>query len=81
VLRENIKLNIEHPQRVCWICLKNGGEGERERKNMGIILEILRSEDVSLSKRMVYKREITTKEGDLVILQVYCPPKQIWSVN
>jgi hypothetical protein len=60
---------------------QNEGDGERERRNMGIGLTNVMSEDVSCSKRMVDKQGIMTKEGNLVHLQVYCPPKHIWSIS
>jgi hypothetical protein len=60
---------------------QNGGDEERERRKKGIELTTVTSEDSLLSKRMVGKRGITTKEGYLVHLQVCCPPKQIWSIS
>jgi hypothetical protein len=60
---------------------QNEGDGERERRKMGIGLTNVTSEDVSRSKRMVDKRGIMTKEGNLVHLQVCCPPKHIWSIS
>jgi hypothetical protein len=53
---------------------QNEGDGEREIKKMGIGPTNMTSEDVSRSKRMVYKRGIMTKKGNLVHLQVCCPP-------
>jgi hypothetical protein len=42
---------------------QNQGDRERERRNMGIGLTIVMSKDVSLRKRIIDKRGITTKEG------------------
>jgi hypothetical protein len=54
---------------------------EKGNKQMGIGPMTVMSEDVLLSKHMVDTRRITTKEGDLVPLQVCYPPKQIWSIS
>jgi len=54
------------------------GDEEREIRKMGIRIT---NEDVPCNKRMVDKKGIMTKEGNLVHLQVCCPPKHIWSIN
>jgi hypothetical protein len=57
------------------------GDGEKGKKEGGTVLTNVASEDVPRSKRMVDKRGIMTKEGNLVHLQVCCPPKHIWSIS
>jgi len=58
---------------------QNEGDEEREINKMGIGLTSVTSEDVLRSKHMVDKLAIMTKEGNLVHLQVCCPPKHIRS--
>jgi hypothetical protein len=60
---------------------ENEGDEEKKITNMGIGLMNVMNKDVSRSKHMVDKRGIMTKEGNLVHLQVCCPPKHIWSIN
>jgi hypothetical protein len=60
---------------------QNEGDGEREIRKMGIGLMNLTSEDVLCSKQMIDKGGIMKKEGNLVHLQVCCPPKHIWSIS
>jgi hypothetical protein len=49
--------------------------------NMGMGLTNVMREDVSGSKHMVDKQGIMTKERNLVHLQVFFPPKHIWSMS
>jgi hypothetical protein len=60
---------------------QNEGDKEREIRKMWIGLTNVTSEDAPRIKRMVDKRGIMTKEGNLVHLKVCCPPKHIWSIS